>query len=116
MKNKLTRTIEKQTQQNDQKRQVSIQSVNDVVNDILFTTRVPDIKYDNKFASPSIILRFYNFDKKTWVAIDQKTIKKVARRGTFFVEATVSTEGYSNIFKLNNVDTDLETRYFIMEP
>jgi hypothetical protein len=116
IKNKLTRTIEKQTQQNDQKRQVSIQSVNDVVNDILFTTRVPDIKYDNKFASPSIILRFYNFDKKTWVAIDQKTIKKVARRGTFFIEATVSTEGYSNIFKLNNVDTDLETRYFIMEP
>lgn len=115
-KNKLNRVVAKQVQQNDVKRMITIQSVNDVVNDILFTTRVPDIKYDNKFISPSIKLKYFDFNDKVWKQLTDDGLKKIRRDIRLFIEASITKEGYSNIFDLNDVDTDLETRYFILEP
>ena len=64
----------------------------------------------------SIKLKYFDFNDKVWKQLTNDILKKIRKDARLFVEASITNEGYANIFDLNGVDTDLETRYFILEP
>jgi hypothetical protein len=115
-KNKTLRFTPKIQTELDPKIQQKIKTVNDVVNDILYTTKISDVVYDNKFYSPSIMLKFYDFSKKEWFIITKQNLRKVASQRFVFIEASNYEQGYKNIYVSNKQEPRIETRYFIMVP